>query len=97
MGTRHLYWIFTGPSFAEYKEIQVGEVAKSCRRKGFLIYEEMRKYLVIYEEAAHWISLYMRKILFSFLSVWVEHMEVIFSILPFQLTHLAPHPFLSTF
>jgi hypothetical protein len=26
-------------------------VAKSYMRKGFLIYEEMRKYLVIYEEA----------------------------------------------
>jgi hypothetical protein len=29
----------------------MGAVAKSCMRKGFLIYEEMRKYLVIYEEA----------------------------------------------
>jgi hypothetical protein len=34
-----------------YKEIQMGSVAKSCMRKGFLIYKEMRKYLVIYEEA----------------------------------------------
>jgi hypothetical protein len=33
------------------KEIQIGAVAKSYMRKGFLIYEEMRKYLVIYEEA----------------------------------------------
>jgi hypothetical protein len=31
--------------------IQMGAVAKSCMRKGFLIYEEMRKYLTIYEEA----------------------------------------------
>jgi hypothetical protein len=40
--------------FLIYKEIQKGAVAKSyiCMRKGFLIYEEMRKYLVIYEEAA---------------------------------------------
>ncbi len=47
-------------------------------RKGFLIYEEMRKYLVMYEEAVSyiilcnapfWISLYVRKILFPFLSV----------------------------
>jgi hypothetical protein len=29
----------------------MGAVAKSYMRKGFLIYEEMRKYLVIYEEA----------------------------------------------
>ncbi len=49
-------------------------------RKGFLIYEEMRKYLIIYEKAvsrivydfttaSFWISLYVRKILFPFLSV----------------------------
>jgi hypothetical protein len=37
--------------FLIYKEIQMGLGAKSCMRKGFLIYEEMRKYLVIYEEA----------------------------------------------
>ena len=37
--------------FLIYKEIQMGEVAKSSMRKGFLIYEELRKYLVIYEEA----------------------------------------------
>jgi hypothetical protein len=30
-----------------YKEIQNGAVAKSYMRKGFLIYEEMRKYLTI--------------------------------------------------
>jgi hypothetical protein len=28
----------------------MGAVAKSYMRKGFLIYEEMSKYLVIYEE-----------------------------------------------
>jgi hypothetical protein len=33
------------------KEIQMGAVAKSHTRKGFLIYEEMRKYLAICEEA----------------------------------------------
>jgi hypothetical protein len=37
--------------FLIYKEIQTGAVARSYMRKGFLIYEEMRKYLVIYEEA----------------------------------------------
>jgi hypothetical protein len=37
--------------FLIYKEIQNGAVAKSYMRKGFLIYEEMRKYLTIYEEA----------------------------------------------
>jgi hypothetical protein len=33
--------------FLIYKEIQKGAVAKSYMKKGFLIYEEMRKYLVI--------------------------------------------------
>jgi hypothetical protein len=32
-------------------EIQNGAVAKSYMRKGFLIYVEMCKYLIIYEEA----------------------------------------------
>jgi hypothetical protein len=34
-----------------YKEVQLGSVAKSYMRKGFLIYKEMRKYLTKYEEA----------------------------------------------
>jgi hypothetical protein len=49
--------------------------------QGFLIYEEMRKYLAIYctrrplviydfATASFWISLYIRKFIFSFLSVW---------------------------
>ncbi len=38
--------------FLIYKEIPNGAVAKSYMRKGFLKYEEMRKYLTtIYEEA----------------------------------------------
>ncbi len=37
--------------FLMYKTIQMGSVAKSYIRKGLQIYEEMRKYLVIYEEA----------------------------------------------
>jgi hypothetical protein len=36
--------------FLIYKEIQTGAVAKSYMRKGFLIYEEMLKYIVIFEE-----------------------------------------------
>ena len=36
----------------QYKEIQMGSVAKSYMRKGFLIYEKMRKYLTIYEKEA---------------------------------------------
>jgi hypothetical protein len=36
-------------TFLKYREIQSEAVAKS--RKGFLIYEEMRKYFPIYEEA----------------------------------------------
>jgi hypothetical protein len=37
--------------FPIYKEIQSGAVAKSYMRKGFLIYEEMRKYFPKYREA----------------------------------------------
>jgi hypothetical protein len=37
--------------FLIFKEIQMGAGAKSYIRKGFLIYEEMREYLTIYEEA----------------------------------------------
>ncbi len=37
--------------FLIYKEIHMRAVAKSYVRKGFLIYEEMHRYLVIYEEA----------------------------------------------
>ncbi len=36
--------------FSIYKKIQTGAVA-IYMRKGFLIYEEMHKYLVIFEEA----------------------------------------------
>jgi hypothetical protein len=35
-----------------YTEIQMVSFANSYVMKGFLIYEEMRKYLVIYEEDA---------------------------------------------
>ncbi len=35
----------------------MGAVAKSYMRKGFLMYEEMRKYLVEYEEAVSHIRL----------------------------------------
>jgi hypothetical protein len=37
--------------FLIYKEIQSGAVAKSYMKKGFLVYEEMRKPLVIYDLA----------------------------------------------
>jgi hypothetical protein len=42
---------YTDKIFLIYKEIQMGAVAKLYLRKGFLIYEELRKYLNIYEEA----------------------------------------------
>ena len=38
-------------NFLIYKEIQSGAVAKSYKRKGFLICEEMRKYFPIFEDA----------------------------------------------
>jgi hypothetical protein len=37
--------------FLIYKEIRSGAGAKSYMRKGILIYEKMRKYFLIYEEA----------------------------------------------
>jgi hypothetical protein len=40
-----------GKMFLEYKEIRKGAGAKSYMREDFLIYEEMREYLVMYEEA----------------------------------------------
>ncbi len=65
--------------FLIYKEIHMGSVAKSYLRKGFLIYEEMLKYLVIYEKAVSHIWLWncsrlnfliYEEYLFSFLSVY---------------------------
>jgi hypothetical protein len=51
---------------------------KSYMRKGFLIYEEMRKHFTVYEEAASfWISLSMRKIFFSFLSVHIIYIQYV--------------------
>jgi hypothetical protein len=38
-------------NFLIYKETLSGSRAKSYMRKGFLIYKEMREYLVIYREA----------------------------------------------
>ncbi len=49
--------------FLEYQEIQKGSGSKSYMRKGFLIYEEMRKYLVIYGEAVCHICLCSRSLL----------------------------------
>jgi hypothetical protein len=51
--------------------IQMGSVEQSYMRKGFLIYEEMRKYSIIFDFAndRFCISLYMRKIFYSFLLV----------------------------
>jgi hypothetical protein len=65
----------------------MGVVAKSYMRKDFLIYDEIRRYLVIYEEAVShdlatapfWISSIMRKIVFFFISAWVEACESVFS------------------
>ncbi len=49
--------------FLVYKEILSGAVAKSYMRKClFLIYEEMRKYLPIYEEAIYELGIVSLKI-----------------------------------
>jgi hypothetical protein len=76
--------------FLKYKDIQMGPVQKSYMKKSFLIYEEMRKYLTIYEVAVSHIWLCNRsipsefpyvwgKILFSFLiSVNIERVSFLF-------------------
>ncbi len=81
MGTRHLFGILTGPSFAVftdkeekkifliYKEIQMGVVVKSYMRKGLLIYEGMRKHLVIYEEAVSHTYMTLQPLPSGFLSI----------------------------
>ncbi len=67
--------------FLIYKEIKGGAVAKSYMTNGLLIYGEIFAHFLIYLEALPhiwlcnspaplWISLYMRKIWFSFLSVY---------------------------
>ncbi len=71
-----------------YKEIQNGTVAKSYTKKGFLVYEERRKYLVIYEEAVSHILLcncaipnfliYEENFLFFFISVLSTKINVVF-------------------
>ncbi len=62
--------------FLIYREIQNGAVAKSYydsyMTNGLLIYEEIFAHFLIYDFATAplWISFYMRKTLFSFLSVY---------------------------
>ncbi len=53
--------------FLIYKEIENGAVAKSHMRKGFLIYEEMRKYLTIYVEAVSHMTLQLLHSEFSYI------------------------------
>ncbi len=71
-------------NFLIYKEIQMGAAAKPYMRKAFLIYEKMRKYLVIYEEAVSHIRLCNCSLLnfhnitdnfISFLSVYMYFMH----------------------
>ncbi len=59
-------------------EIQSGAVAKAYFRKGFLIYEEIRKYFPIYEEAVSHLAasrsilnfrIYEENLIFFFISV----------------------------
>ncbi len=57
--------------FLIYKEIQRGSGPKPYMRKGFLIYEEMRKYSTIYEEAVSHIWLCsLLPIPFEFPYIW---------------------------
>ncbi len=57
--------------FLIYKEIQMGSVAKSYMRKGVLIYEEMRQYLVIHYTVYQ--CMYICKgLLKSCIVIWAE-------------------------
>ncbi len=64
--------------FLIYKVIQMRSVAKSYMRKGFLIYEEKRKYLTIYEEA---VSHFCTSLLNFF--IYEENLISFFSVLIF--------------
>ncbi len=60
------YWLCHNTrkrNFLIYKKIQMESVAKSYMRKGFLIHEERRKYLTIYEEDISQIWLCNRSLL----------------------------------
>jgi hypothetical protein len=50
-----------------YKEIQMGSGTKSYTRKEGVLYEEMRKYFIIYEEAVS----HIHKVL-----IYIEHHSV---------------------
>jgi hypothetical protein len=68
-----------------YKEIQSGAVANSYMRKGFLIYDKIRKYFPIYEEAVRHICLcncfilnlpiYEENLIFFFYTVYLTLQE----------------------
>ncbi len=84
----HLLRVLNNPSFLQssrlikkenktfliYKEIQMGSGAKSYMRKGFLIYEEMRKYFAIYMEAVTHIWLCTWSLWISFLFYFYQFM-----------------------
>jgi hypothetical protein len=56
VGPTGLYTVKKEIKFSSYiKKFRNGAVAKSYMREGFLIYEEIRKYLTIYEEAVSYI------------------------------------------
>ncbi len=93
--------------FLKYREIQSGAVAKSYMRKGFLIYQEMRKYFPIYETAVSHIWLcncstlnfpiYEESLIFFFISVLTISRYCSFYFLPISQLHshptpLTPHP-----
>jgi hypothetical protein len=60
--------------FLIYKENQLGSVAKSYTRKGFLIYEDMCKYLTKYDLPLHSDFLFYHAI-FYYASNWLPHAQ----------------------
>ncbi len=71
-----------------YKEIQKGAVAKSYMRKGFLICEEMRKYLVIYEGAFSQIWLCNCFLLNFLMYIWENFILFFISAVTFSVQEL---------
>ncbi len=86
-----------------YKEIQMGLVAKSYMRRRFLLYKEMRKYLVIYEKAVSqmWLCnrfhlnflIYEKNFLFFSISVCRQNdMKMVLEPSPTALNDLSHRP-----
>ncbi len=76
--------------FLIYKKIQNGAIAKSYMRKGFLIYEEMHKYLTIYEEAVSHVCMSLQLLHYEFPDIWGKFTFLFYQCTPFLSNWLGP-------